>query len=174
MSEAAAAPLKGRVWMFGNDVDTDAIIPAGRCSTIDIGELGRYAMEGIDPTFASRFRRGDIVGAGCNFGCGSSRETAPLALLGAGVGAVVAASFARIFYRNAINVGLTLVESPSAVEGMGHGDSLQIDIAHGWLDNETTGQRYAIAPYPALVREIIASGGMVGYVRKRLGKPPLE
>ena len=173
MSPASEILLRGRAWVFGNDVDTDAIIPAKRCSTIEIAELGRYAMEGLDPTFAASIKVGDIIAAGWNFGCGSSRETAPLALLGAGVAAVVAGSFARIFFRNAINVGLPLVESPEAILDARPGDWLHVDTAEGRLCNETRGMTYAIAPYPEVVREIIACGGMVEYVRKRLGKPPL-
>lgn len=174
MTGLGTGHLKGRAWVFGDDVDTDVIIPACRCTTIDPGELGRFAMEGLDPGFAAALARGDFVVGGCNFGCGSSRETAPLALLGAGVGAVVAASFARIFFRNAINVGLPIFESPEACREVRPGDPLVIDVEGGRLVNEARGRTYPIAPYPSLVREIVACGGMVEYVRRRLGKTPRD
>ena len=170
MSRGVGGP-RGKAWIFGDDVDTDSIIPAFRCTTIDTAELGLYAMEGLDPRFASSLERGDFVVGGCNFGCGSSRETAPLALLGAGVGAVVAASFARIFYRNAINVGLPIFESPDACGEVRPGDVLCVDAPGGRLTNETLGRTYHIAPYPDVVGDIVACGGMVEYVRRRLGPP---
>jgi 3-isopropylmalate dehydratase small subunit len=172
MTALAGELLRGRAWVFGDDVDTDVIIPARRCTTIDPAELGLYAMEGLDAGFAASMRRGDMVVGGCNFGCGSSRETAPLALLGAGVGAVVAKSFSRIFYRNAINVGLPIFESMEACDEVRQGDWLAADVSGGRLVNETLGKSYPTVPYPDVVREIVACGGMVEYVRKRLGKLP--
>lgn len=174
MREGPDRSRRGKAWIFGDDVDTDVIIPAHRCVTLDIAELGQHAMEGMDPTFASSIAPGDFVAAGWNFGCGSSRETAPLALLGAGVGAVLAKSFARIFFRNAINVGLPLLESAEAASDAAPGHWLSVDLRGGILTNETLGKTYVIAPYPGMVEEIVSCGGMVEYVRKRLGKPPLN
>lgn len=163
------ALLRGRARVFGDHVDTDVIIPARHCATLDVDELGRHAMEGLDPGFPSRIGRGDIVVAGRNFGCGSSRETAPLALLGAGVGAVVAASFARIFFRNALNVGLPIFECPDAVAACGEGDALEIDPSQGGLTHLETGKAFVLAPYPDQLLQIVDAGGLVPYVRRRLG-----
>jgi 3-isopropylmalate/(R)-2-methylmalate dehydratase small subunit len=162
--------LRGRAWVFGDHVDTDAIIPARFCDTIAPDELGLHAMEGLFPGFAAKIRPGDIVVGGFNFGCGSSRETAPPALLGAGVGAVGAKSFARIFFRNAINIGLPIFESEAAADGIEEGDLLAIRPGLGELSVEAGGGTYRLAPYPEKVREIMECGGMVGYVRKKLGR----
>ena len=170
MTSFSRDKIEGRVWKFGHNVDTDVIIPARFCNTINVAELGFHAMSGIMPGFAERIARGDIICAGCNFGCGSSREPAPMALLGAGVGAVVAMSFGRIFFRNSINVGLPIFEAEDACRDAGEGDLLLIDPERGKIVNETTGAVYMLSPYPEQVREIIASGGMVNYVRRRLGK----
>lgn len=164
----ARPPLEGRVWLFGDHVDTDVIIPVRYCTTADREELGRHAMAGADPDFASKIAPGDFIVAGCNFGCGSSREVAPVALLGAGVGGVVAASFGRIFYRNAINVGLPIFESPEATAGCSPGDLLRTLLEEGLLQNLTTGRAFAFAPYPPQVAEIVAAGGLENYVRRRL------
>ena len=161
--------LEGRAWVFGDHVDTDAIIPVRYCTSIDREELGRYAMSGTHPDFASKVVPGDFVVAGCNFGCGSSREVAPLALLGAGVGAVVASSFGRIFYRNAINLGLPIFESPEAAASCSPGDLLRAHLEEGVLENVTRRLHFAVAPYPSQVAEIVAAGGLVEYVRRRLG-----
>jgi 3-isopropylmalate/(R)-2-methylmalate dehydratase small subunit len=160
--------IRGRIWKFGDHVDTDAIIPVRYCNTFLKEELGPYAMSGLDPAFAEKVSPGDILVAGSNFGCGSSRENAPLALLGAGVGAVVAASFGRIFFRNAINVGLPFFESPEAAAACVQGDVFLILPLEGRIENESTGHSYAFAPYPDKVAEIIACGGLVPYVRARL------
>jgi 3-isopropylmalate/(R)-2-methylmalate dehydratase small subunit len=161
--------LRGRAWLFGDHVDTDVIIPVRYCNMFRKEELGPYAMAGADPEFASRIAPGDFIVAGANFGCGSSRETAPLALLGARVGAVVAVSFGRIFFRNAVNVGLPIFESPEASAACRAGDQLAVDAARGLIRNETLGLSFAFAPYSAQVAEIIAAGGLVPYVRRRLG-----
>jgi 3-isopropylmalate dehydratase small subunit len=161
--------LRGRARLFGDHVDTDVIIPARHCATLDLSELGRHAMEGLDPYFSTRIDRGDVIVAGRNFGCGSSRETAPLALLGAGVGAVVASSFARIFFRNALNVGLPIFESLDAAAGFEEGDSLEIDPSAGRLTHVKTRRTFALAPYPEQLLGIVAAGGLVPYVRRRLG-----
>jgi 3-isopropylmalate/(R)-2-methylmalate dehydratase small subunit len=162
--------IEGRAWKFGDNVDTDVIIPARFCVTLDTHELGLHAMAGLDEGFATKVSRGDIVVAGANFGCGSSRETAPLALLGAGVGAVVAVSFARIFFRNAINVGLPIIEAPSAFAECEEGNLFRIDPGAGAVTNVTMGRSYQAPPFPTEIRQIIASGGLVPYVRRRLGK----
>lgn len=161
--------LRGRAWLFGDHVDTDVIIPVRYCNMFRKEELGPYAMAGADLEFASRIAPGDFIVAGANFGCGSSRETAPLALLGARVGAVVAVSFGRIFFRNAVNVGLPIFESPEASAACRAGDQLAVDAARGLIRNETLGLSFAFAPYSAQVAEIIAAGGLVPYVRRRLG-----
>lgn len=132
-------------------------------------ELGPHAMSGIAPGFASLIAPGDFIVAGCNFGCGSSRENAPLALLGAGVGGVVAASFGRIFYRNSINVGLPIFESPEAAARCAQGDLLRVKMEEGVLENVTQGLVSTFAPYPRRVAEIIEAGGLVEYVRGRMG-----
>ena len=160
--------LKGRVWKFGDHVDTDAIIPVRYCNTFLKEELGPHAMAGLDPDFAQKVTPGDILVAGTNFGCGSSRENAPLAILGAGIGAVVAASFGRIFFRNAINVGLPFFESPEASAACRQGDTLHIHPLSGRIENIARSESYAFFPYPEKVAEIIACGGLVSYVRARL------
>lgn len=165
-------PPEGRAHLFGDHVDTDGIIPARYCLTLDPAELGQHAMAGVDEGFAARVARGDFLVAGENFGCGSSRETAPLALLGAGVGAVVARSFARIFMRNAINVGLPIFECPEAVEACRAGDRLRALAAAGRLENLDRGQSYPFHPWPPEVAAIVAAGGLVPYVRRSLGLPP--
>jgi len=162
--------IRGRIWTFGDHVDTDVIIPARYCGSYRADELGPHAMSGIDPNFAGRVAAGDIIVAGGNFGCGSSRENAPLALLGAGIGAVVALSFGRIFFRNAVNVGLPVFVSEEAPGSCGEGQILAIDPEGGVLRLEETDLTFQIAPYPKRVREIIECGGMVNYVRRRLGE----
>lgn len=164
------AEIRGRAWIFPDHVDTDVIIPVRYCATTRREDLGPHAMEGLDPGFAAKIAKGDIIVAGANFGCGSSRENAPLALLGAGVGAVVAQSFGRIFFRNAINVGLPIVECAQASRACRPGDLLTIRPGEGLLTNETLGAKYAFAPYPDGLREIIECGGLAAYVRRRLGK----
>ena len=161
-----------RAWRFGDDVDTDVIIPAQYLTSSDEKELGLHALEGLDPGFADEVRPGDVVVAGRNFGCGSSREHAPLALRGAGVSVVVAASFARIFFRNAINTGLPVLVCPEAVEATETGDDLDIDVSSGTIFNATKEMRFAARPHPEFVLEIIERGGLVPWVRERLGVQP--
>jgi len=158
-----------RAWRYGDDVDTDAIIPARYLTTNDEGELGRHALEGLDGGFAEGVDPGDVVVAGRNFGCGSSREHAPLALRGAGVSVVVASSFARIFFRNAINTGLAVLVCPEAVAATDTGDELEVDVASGSIANLTRGSRFVAQPHPPFVLEIIRRGGLVPWVRERLG-----
>jgi len=154
---------------FGDDVNTDAIIPAPYLVTTDPAELGAHAMEGSDqPDFAQKVQEGDVVVAGENFGCGSSREHAPVALLGAGVSCVIAKSFARIFFRNAINIGLPLLECPEAADGITAGDELDIDLASGTITDTTTGQSWQAQPIPDFMRAIFDAGGLVAFARQRL------
>jgi 3-isopropylmalate/(R)-2-methylmalate dehydratase small subunit len=159
---------KGRVWKYGDNVDTDAIIPARYLNVSTPEALAPHCMEDIDPTFAQSVRAGDLVVAGDNFGSGSSREHAPLALKGAGVSCVVARSFARIFYRNAVNVGLPILECPAAVEGTEKGHEMVADLNAGKVHNLTTGQSYDAEPYPPFMMEIISAGGLIPYTRRKL------
>jgi 3-isopropylmalate/(R)-2-methylmalate dehydratase small subunit len=159
---------RGRVWKFGDDVDTDVIIPARYLMTSDPDELAAHVMEDIDPDFTSKVQVGDIIVAGKNFGCGSSREHAPIAIKAAGVKAVVAESFARIFYRNAINIGLALVEAPEACQETETGDILEIDTDEGGLVNDRTGKSYSSNPFPPYVQQIIDAGGLMEAVAQRV------
>lgn len=162
--------IRGRAWIFGKNIDTDAIIPARHCNTADPKELAKHCMEDADPTFIRRMQRGDLIVAGTNFGCGSSREVAPLSIKAAGVSAVVAKSFARIFFRNAINIGLPIFECPEAVDGIGEGDEIEIDPPAGVLRNVTRGTEYTLTPFPDFLQRIIARGGLLGYVEERLAQ----
>jgi len=161
--------MTGKVWKFGDNIDTDIIIPARYLVTQDIEEMGKHCMEGVAPGFSSMVSKGDIIVAGRNFGCGSSREHAPLAILGAGISAVIAISFARIFFRNSINVGLPVLISKEAVEESGEGDILEVNIESGKIYNKTTGKWYNSEPYPPQLVEIIKSGGLTNYTKRRLG-----
>jgi 3-isopropylmalate/(R)-2-methylmalate dehydratase small subunit len=161
-----------RAWRFGDDIDTDVIIPARYLTSSDERELGLHALEGLDPGFADEVHHGDVVVAGRNFGCGSSREHAPLALRGAGVSVVVASSFARIFFRNAINMGLPVLVCPEVVEATETGDDLEIDVSSGRIFNTTKEMGFAARPHPEFVLEIIERGGLVPWVRERLGVQP--
>ncbi len=162
--------LRGRAHTYEKNVDTDVIIPGKYCNIVDQAELGKHAMEGIDPDFSSRVRNGDIIVADSNFGCGSSREVAPIAIKGAGVSAVIAKSFARIFYRNAINIGLPILESPEAVDAIAAGDEIEIDPAAGAIRNLTKGTNYKAAEFPTFMRSLIEAGGLIPYVERRLAE----
>lgn len=162
--------LQGKVWSFGHDVDTDLIIPARYLNTSDPQELAAHCMEDADPTFASKVKPGDIIVAGKNFGCGSSREHAPIAIKTAGVACVIGATFARIFYRNAINIGLPIMECPEASADIKEGDQLDVDLDSGTIRNITSGKIYSAKPFPPFMRELIAAGGLIPYVRKQAGK----
>ncbi len=162
--------LIGRAWVFGDDVDTDVIIPARRLVSGDAAELGRYCMEDADPEFADKISPGDIIVAGENFGCGSSREHAPLAIRGAGCSCVIAASFARIFFRNAINTGLPIFECPEAVASVREGDEIEIDPAAGVILNRRSGESYPVAPFPPFLQELVRRGGLAPYVRDELAR----
>jgi 3-isopropylmalate/(R)-2-methylmalate dehydratase small subunit len=160
--------LTGKVWKFGDHVDTDAIIPARYLNRSHGEELAAHCMEDIEPDFASQVERGDIVVAGENFGCGSSREHAPIALKACGVSCVVAASFARIFYRNAINCGLPILDCPEAAADAQSGDVLMVNLMRGTVHNQRSGRDYAAAAFPGLVMEIIQAGGLVPLTQQRL------
>ncbi len=157
----------GRAWRYGDNVDTDVIIPARYLTTNDPGELAKHALEDLDPKFASKVQQGDVVVAGENFGCGSSREHAATCLSGAGVSAVVAASFARIFFRNAINTGLPIVVSPEAVAGIEDGDEVSVDAVTGEVRNVTKGATYSVEPLPEFVMNIVRAGGLIEWVKAR-------
>jgi 3-isopropylmalate/(R)-2-methylmalate dehydratase small subunit len=162
--------LKGNAWKFGKNVDTDAIIPARHCNTSDPIELAKHCMEDADPEFVNKMQQGDMIVADSNFGCGSSREVAPISIKAAGVSAVIAKSFARIFFRNAINIGLPILESAEAVNGIQEGDVVEIEPASGIIRNLTRGEKYNAAPYPEFLQRIIAQGGLLPYVEERLAQ----
>lgn len=160
--------LQGRVWKFGNDVDTDAIIPARYLNTSDPDELAKHVMEDADRDFPQKVKRGDILVAGKNFGCGSSREHAPIAIKAAGIHAVIAKSFARIFYRNAFNIGLPIFESSGASEKIREGDEIEVDADRGIIRNRTTNETYDANPIPPFMQELIAAGGLVEWTKRKL------
>lgn len=162
--------LQGKVWRFGNDVDTDLIIPARYLNTSDPNELAGHCMEDADPTFVGKVSKGDIIVAGKNFGCGSSREHAPIAIKAAGVSCVIAASFARIFYRNAINIGLPILESAEASQSIAEGNQVEVDLDTGKITNLTKNETYQAAAFPPFMQELINSGGLIEYVKKRVAK----
>ena len=161
--------LKGKVWKFGSDVDTDAIIPARYLTTTDPNELAKHCMEDADPDFPNKVKAGDIIVADKNFGCGSSREHAPIAIKASGVSCVIAHSFARIFYRNAFNMGLPILESPEAVSSTERGDELEVDLDTGEIVNLTKDKKFTANPIPPFMQELIQAGGLIPYVMKRSG-----
>jgi 3-isopropylmalate/(R)-2-methylmalate dehydratase small subunit len=158
--------FKGKVWKFGDDIDTDAIIPARYLNTSDPKELASHVMEDADKDFPGKVKPGDIIVAGKNFGCGSSREHAPIAIKAAGVQAVVAKSFARIFYRNAFNIGLPIFESPDS--DIDEGDELEIDANAGVIKNITKSKEYKAKPIPAFMQELISAGGLIEWTKKKI------
>ena len=159
--------MRAQVIKYGDHVDTDVIIPARYLNTSDPKELAKHCMEDIDKDFAEKNKDGCIIVAGKNFGCGSSREHAPLALKACGVKCVIAKSFARIFYRNAINIGFPILECPEAVDGISPGDQVSVDFSTGVIVNETTGVKFQAAPFPEFVNGIIASGGLLASLKAR-------
>lgn len=160
--------LKGRVWRFGDDVDTDAIIPARYLNTSDPAELARHVMEDADKDFPAKVRQGDIIVAGKNFGCGSSREHAPISIKAAGIQAVIARSFARIFYRNSFNIGLPIFESQDASDKIREGDVVEIDADTGIIRNLSCGEQYTAEMIPPFMQELIAAGGLIEWTRKKI------
>ncbi len=160
--------LRGKVWKFGDNIDTDAIIPARYLNTSDPEELARHIMEDADRDFSSKVKSGDIIIAGTNFGCGSSREHAPIAIKAAGIQAVVAKSFARIFYRNAFNIGLPIFESEDASQKIREGDEIQIDADKGIIKNITRNEEYTAKPIPLFMQELISAGGLIEWTKKKI------
>jgi 3-isopropylmalate/(R)-2-methylmalate dehydratase small subunit len=157
--------LKGFVHKFGDDVNTDEIIPAQYLNTTDAVTLGKYCMEGAKRGFSSQIKRGDIIVAGKNFGCGSSREHAPLAIKGCGILCVIARDFARIFFRNAINIGLPILESPEAAAELKDSDEIEIDLKNGQIKNILIGKIYKTQPFPEFMQELMDAGGLMGWIR---------
>ena len=162
--------FRGKTWKFGDNVDTDVIIPARYLNTTDPQELAAHCMEDADKEFSSKISRGDIIVAGSNFGCGSSREHAPLAIKACGISCVVAISFARIFFRNAINIGLPILESKEAPGGIGSGDIVEIDLNKGEIKDITKSQTYHAQPFPEFMQELIKAGGLMEWVKERIKK----
>jgi 3-isopropylmalate/(R)-2-methylmalate dehydratase small subunit len=160
--------MKGKVWKFGDDVDTDIIIPGRYLVLRDEKELAACVMEGCDPNFSKKVKKGDIIVAGKNFGCGSSREHAPIAIKGAGIAAVVAESFARIFYRNSINIGLPLIEAKEISGNISEGDIIEINIDEGSLKDLNTNQEFEIKPLPEFMLGIMEEGGLINYLKNHL------
>ena len=160
--------LKGKVHKYGENVDTDVIIPARYLNLVEPKDLAAHCMEDIDKEFLKKVKTGDIMVATTNFGCGSSREHAPIALKAAGISVVIAKTFARIFFRNAINIGLPLLESEEAVDNIKNGDSLEVDLAKGTIKNVNTGKTFTAKPYPEFMSELIVAGGLIEYTRNRL------
>ncbi|GHT38445.1 3-isopropylmalate dehydratase small subunit [Endomicrobiia bacterium] len=158
--------LKGNVHKYGSNVNTDEIIPARYLNTTDPVVLAKYCMEDIDKNFVKNVKPGDIIVAENNFGCGSSREHAPIAIKAAGVSAVVANSFARIFFRNSINIGLPILESPEAVKAIENGDAIEINLTQGIIKNITKEETYQSQPFPEFMQKIIKAGGLLGYIKK--------
>ena len=159
---------QGTVFRYNDNVDTDVIIPARYLNTIDSTELAAHCMEDIDATFVKRVKKGDLIVAAKNFGCGSSREHAPLAIQASGIACVIAQSFARIFYRNAINIGLPIMECPEAYDGIAAGDTVSVDFDTGKITNVTKGKTFQAEPFPPFMKDLIAQGGLVNYVKGKL------
>jgi len=166
--------FKGRAFRYGRDIDTDVIIPARYLNTSDPADLAKHCLEDLDTSFVERVRPGDIIVAEENFGCGSSREHAPVAIKAAGVSVVVAKSFARIFYRNAINIGLPILECPEAVDAIKDGDTVSVDADSGTVRDETTGQTFSAQPFPPFIQEIINEGGLVARAKRMVAAQDKE
>ena len=158
--------FNGKTIKYGDNVDTDVIIPARYLNTSDKKELASHCMEDIDKDFTQKVEAGDIMVAGYNFGCGSSREHAPIAIKESGISLVIARSFARIFYRNSINIGLAIVECDEAVDGIQDGDKVEADLDNGVIYNKTTGEKFQTQPFPAFIQKIIQNGGLVASIQK--------
>ncbi len=159
--------LNGNAIKYGDNIDTDVIIPARYLNTSDPGELAAHCMEDIDKDFPAKCKPGDVMIGGLNFGCGSSREHAPIAIKAAGISCVIAKTFARIFFRNAINIGLPILECAEAAADIDEGDALRVDLSAGSIENVTKGKVYTAAPFPEFMQKIIASGGLVAYTKSR-------
>jgi 3-isopropylmalate dehydratase small subunit len=159
--------FRGKAWKFGANIDTDAIIPARYLNTSDPAQLARHCMEDADPAFVTKMKPGDIIIADRNFGCGSSREHAPLAIKAAGISCVIAKSFARIFYRNSFNMGLPIFESSEAADTIAEGDELEVDATTGEILDLASGKKFKANPIPPFMQELIASGGLMNYAQKK-------
>ena len=159
--------LTGKVWRYGDNIDTDVIIPARYLNSFDPAELASHCMVDIDETFSRKVQKGDIMVGGKNFGCGSSREHAPIAIKASGVPVIIAASFARIFYRNAINIGLPLLEIGDAVEKIKADDVLRVDTSAGTIEDLTTGDKFQAHPLPGFVQDIAKAGGLINYIKEK-------
>lgn len=157
--------VKGRVHKYGDNVDTDVIIPARYLNTASHKELAAHCMEDIDKEFVNNVQEGDIMVAEKNFGCGSSREHAPIAIKASGISCVIASTFARIFYRNAINIGLPIMECDEAAHDIKAGDEVSVDFNTGIITNETTGKTYKAEPFPEFIQKLIAKGGLINYIK---------
>ena len=162
--------MSGKCWKFGDDVNTDEIIPAIYLSMTDPKELAAHCMEGLDPEFHKKVRPGEIMVAGKNFGCGSSREHAPVAIKASGIQCVVADSFARIFFRNAINIGLPIAECPAAAADAQSGDQMEVDFAKGTIANRTRGKTYIFAPFSPELQAIVDAGGLIAYTKQKVAR----
>ncbi len=160
--------IRGKVFKYGDEVNTDVILPGRWCHLYKPEDLKLHCMEDLDSHFAESVKDGDIIVGGNNFGCGSSREVAPLAIKSCGVSAIIAKSFARIFYRNCINIGLPIFESPEAVDGISNGDEVSIDMAKGEITNNSTGGIFKFVPFPEFMRDILSRGGIRDYVLDKL------
>lgn len=160
----------GKVYKYGDNVDTDVIIPARYLNAPSPDELAKHCMEDIDATFAQKVQPGDIIVGGANFGCGSSREHAPIAIRACGVSCVIAPSFARIFYRNAINIGLPIIESPEAVRAIDQGDELDVDLENGVITNLTKNETYHFEKFPEFIQHIVEAGNLLNYVKAKVGQ----
>ena len=161
--------IESRAFKYGDNVDTDVIIPARHLNTSDPAELAKYCMEDIDKSFAGKVQKGDVIVAGENFGCGSSREHAPIAIKASGVSCVIASSFARIFYRNSFNIGLPIFECKEASEKIDDGDNVSVDFETGIIKNITKGEEYKAQPLPDFMRSIIDADGLLNYIKKQVG-----
>jgi 3-isopropylmalate/(R)-2-methylmalate dehydratase small subunit len=168
MAEKKNLIYRGKAHKYGNNIDTDVIIPARYLNTKDPDELAAHCMEDIDKDFSARMKKGDIIIAGENFGCGSSREHAPLSLKASGVSCVVASSFARIFFRNAINIGLPILESPDAPANTSAGDTLEVDLIKGTIHNISSGKTFKAEPFPEFMQKIINAGGLINKTKSEL------
>ena len=160
---------KGNAWVYKDDVDTDVIIPARHLNTTDAKELAEHCMEDIDESFAKNVKEGDIIVAGANFGCGSSREHAPIAIKASGISVVIAKSFARIFFRNAINIGLPILENPVIADETDAGDEIEVNLDSGEIKNLTKNKTYQTTPFPKSIQELVEVGGLINYTQKKLG-----
>ena len=161
--------LKGKIWKFGDNVDTDAIIPARYLNTSDPAELAKHCMEDADPSFPAKLKKGDIIVAGTNFGCGSSREHAPIAIKAAGVACVIAKSFARIFYRNAFNMGLPILECPEVFDFLQEGDEVAVSLDRGEITIIKNSRKLKAQPVPEFMQALLNAGGLMNYVKKKTG-----